>query len=205
MSLGGCEIAGMIEKLGRLTGSSWVVGVGLSVAIAVTLLVAVFEGPVEYDLNRFTRPVAAVLAGVTFPIAMLSALVALPVANRYNVNVAFIVGFGVWTVLALPYGIALDYLVRAIHRRSRAFMPAALAGGLAGFLFVTVLTSGARYPGTGTSGLLGAFVFMFVAGCLAVMAVIGVVMSIVRSTRHHGLPILAAAGGALLAMFVAFN
>ena len=199
------QVTAVIEKLERLTGSSWVVGIGLSMAIAVILLVAVVEGRPEYGLNSVTGPLAAVLAGVTFPIAMLSALAAVPVADSYDVNVAFIVGFFVWMVLALPYGIALEYLVRWIHRRSRTFIPAALAGGLAGFLFVTILTSGARYPGTGTSGLFGAFVFMLVAGGVALVGVVGFVMSIARSSRHLGLPIFAAAAGALLAMMAAFG
>jgi hypothetical protein len=203
-------MADVIEKLARLSGSSWTVGIGLSATIALILLVMVVEHRGgEYDLNALTRPVAAVLGVVTFPVAMVAAVAAVGVSGVYDdVNVVFVVGFLVWMVLALPYGIALDYTLRASHRRSPTLLPAAIAGALAGFVYASMLPTGV-YPGTGTgissSGLVGGLFLVIGAGGTAVVALVGLVMSIRRDTRHRGLPILAAAGAALVTMLISFS
>ena len=200
----------VIAKLARLSGSSWMVGFGLSATIALILLVMVVEHRGgEYDLNAFTRPVAAVLTVVTLPIATAALSVAIGVSFVYdNVNVIFVAGLLVWMVLALPYGVALDYALRAIHRLNPTFLPAAIAGALAGFVYASMLPKGV-YPGTGTgissSGLAGGLLFVAGVAGTAVAALAGLVMSIRGDTRDRGLPILAAAGAALFTMLIAYN
>jgi hypothetical protein len=197
----------VIEKLARLSGRSWTVGFGLSAAIALILLVMVAENRgAEYDLNALTRPVAAVLGVVTFPVAIVAGLAALGVSGVYDdVNVVLVAGLLTWMVLALPYGIALDYTLRAIHRRSARFVPAMIAGALAGFVYARMLPQGV-YPGTGTgissSGLVGGMLLVIGAASTAVVALVGLIMSIRRDTRHRGLPILGAAGAALVTMLI---
>jgi hypothetical protein len=163
----------------------------------------------EYDLNALTRPVAAVLGVVTLPVAMVAVLVAVGVSEVYdNVNVVFVAGLLVWMVLALPYGVALDYTLRAIHRRSPTFLPAAIAGAVAGFVYGSLLPKGV-YPGTGagisSSGLAGGLLLVTGAMGTTVAALVGLVMSIRGDTRHRGLSILAAAGAALVTMLISYN